>query len=192
MTSLRNSLKKHRSNLTLEQQHQWSDAIAERVLSYPEFSKAQRLACYIPMGREVCTKKIIEAIWSANKRCYLPVVTDDKLQFVRYSMDDDLVMSEFGFQQPRKQDEMITADALDLVLTPLVGFDNTCNRLGMGAGHYDRTFAFLNCEPRLAKPFMLGLAYEMQKLTQLNANPWDVRLNAVITEETIFEITASQ
>jgi 5-formyltetrahydrofolate cyclo-ligase len=72
--------------------------------------------------------------------------------------------------------------ALDLVLTPLVGFDHKGNRLGMGGGYYDRSFAFLLRRQNWKKPRLVGLAYDFQQLDKLPAKNWDVPLTAVATD----------
>ncbi len=77
---------------------------------------------------------------------------------------------------------------MDLVLIPLVGFDADGNRLGMGAGFYDRTFAFLQQNKRPTKPYLLGIAYEIQKIDQIIAETWDVRLDGIVTEKNFYEI----
>jgi 5-formyltetrahydrofolate cyclo-ligase len=81
--------------------------------------------------------------------------------------------------------KLIDPDQLDLVIVPLVAFDKSGNRLGKGGGYFDRTFEFLNEAPRPKKPFLCGIAYALQALPSIEPEPWDVKLNAVITEEKI-------
>jgi len=66
------------------------------------------------------------------------------------------------------------------VLVPLVAFDDAGNRLGMGAGYYDRSFAFRRAAP--SPPLLVGVGYEFQRVPALAAQPWDVPLDAVLTE----------
>ena len=68
----------------------------------------------------------------------------------------------------------------------MVGFDTKGNRLGMGAGFYDRTFNFKLSE-KINTPLLIGLAYECQKLDNLTPNSWDVPLDYIITEDTIYD-----
>ena len=72
--------------------------------------------------------------------------------------------------------------ALDAVLFPLVGFDETGGRLGMGGGFYDRTFAFSRIRPCMA-PKLVGLAHDFQRVEQLPIEPWDVPLHGVVTDK---------
>lgn len=68
---------------------------------------------------------------------------------------------------------------------PLVGFNLQGHRLGMGGGYYDRTFQFLRDET-IHKPFMLGLAYELQKMEYIPVDPWDISMDGVLTEEKLY------
>ena len=70
----------------------------------------------------------------------------------------------------------------DVVLTPLVGFDDDGNRIGRGAGFYDRHFAFLRNRSTWHRPLLLGLAFELQRVKKLPAQPHDVPLWAIVTE----------
>lgn len=181
-TALRAQLKQQRRALTAAEQQLKSQQIIERLLAQPEFQQAHHISCYLPLASEVQTQTIIAAVWAADKCCYLPVVTEQELLFAKFSAGDDVVTSQFGFQQPQDCSDTIAATKLDLVLVPLLGFDSACYRLGMGAGHYDRTFAFLNNTPRATQPLLFGLAFAVQEIAALPHEPWDVKLDAVITE----------
>ena len=92
--------------------------------------------------------------------------------------------NEFGIPEPLLRSRRVTAiTRLDLVLTPLVGFDEQGNRLGMGGGFYDRSFAYLRQRQRWRKPHLLGVAFELQNCEQgLPHQQWDVPLDGVVTE----------
>ena len=77
---------------------------------------------------------------------------------------------------------MIDIRRLDLVLMPLVGFDSTGSRLGMGGGFYDRSFAFLRRRQKWRKPNLIGAAFDCQKVEQIDGQSWDVPLSGVMTE----------
>lgn len=73
--------------------------------------------------------------------------------------------------------------ALDLVLLPLVGFDDAGGRLGMGGGFYDRSLAYLARRQNWRKPTLLGLAHECQKVDRLAQASWDVPLAGTVTDK---------
>jgi len=81
--------------------------------------------------------------------------------------------------RPRRQ---LSPGRLDLVIMPLLGFDPRGGRLGMGGGYYDSHFAFRRHGWRHRKPWLLGLGYDVQRCDRLVLNPWDVPLDAVLTE----------
>jgi 5-formyltetrahydrofolate cyclo-ligase len=81
---------------------------------------------------------------------------------------------------------LIAARDLDLVIVPLLGFDNACHRIGMGGGYYDRSFAFARRLRHISAPFMLGFAHEAQRVDQLPQRPWDVPMDAVVTQRKLY------
>ena len=151
------------------------------------FQQSQQIACYLAFQNEFDTQPILQAIWQAGKQCYLPVLIEEiagkpSLEFVQYHEGDPLQTNRYSILEPKQHTTKIAPDQLDLVITPLVAFDGSGHRLGMGAGYYDRTFAFLH-QKKLTSPALLGLAYEIQRVENVPADPWDIALAGVVTEE---------
>lgn len=89
----------------------------------------------------------------------------------------------YGIPEPRYRNRRIHhAVELDLLLVPLVGFDASCNRLGMGGGFYDHTLAHLSHARHYRRPKLIGVAHECQRVDAIERFPWDVPLDLVITE----------
>lgn len=88
--------------------------------------------------------------------------------------------NRFGIPEPM-EGPFCNPERLEIVLTPLVAFSSNGMRLGMGAGYYDRAFEFLRSDPE-AGPWLVGVAYALQQVDSLPADPWDVPLAAVLTE----------
>lgn len=170
----------------------------ELLLSSKIFQNSQEIACYYPFNNEFDCVPIIKGIWQAQKNCYLPVIALARakmpgiaskrtgkapyhLSFVQYHENTVLRPNRYGIAEPINE-LTIPPDKLDLVLMPLVGFDMQGNRLGMGAGYYDRTF---QGEKTAKKPFLLGLAFEMQCVAGITKDSWDIPLNGIITEKRI-------
>ena len=82
--------------------------------------------------------------------------------------------------------ELVRVRDLDLILMPLVGFDLQGNRLGMGGGFYDRSLAFLRYRLYWKRPRLLGLAYDFQQVDILTADPWDIPMQAVVTDQAVY------
>jgi 5-formyltetrahydrofolate cyclo-ligase len=117
-----------------------------------------------------------------KKRVFAPVTRRNRLlEFREVTPETDLVRDDFGLLMPRTG-EVIAARKLDLVLTPLVAFDENRQRIGMGGGYYDRTFSFLRMRRQLLKPKLVGLAFACQQAAEIPANPWDIRLFGFVTE----------
>src|SRR5690606_26182857 len=87
----------------------------------------------------------------------------------------------FGILEP-SLGRRIDARQLDLVLTPLVAFDDHGVRVGVGRGYYDRCFRFLHTREQWRRPKLLGVAYELQRVPPLPPQHWDVPLYGAVTE----------
>lgn len=189
-TLLRKQLRARRRQLSRQQRIEASEQLADHVAASRLFCRSQRIAAYLPVDGEMDPTPLIELAWSMRKKIYLPVLTppySGKLWFVRYQPYSRMVKNKFGIPEPVVDHrQRIHTTALDLVLTPLVGFDNQGNRLGMGGGFYDCTFAFLNNREHLKKPRLLGIAYENQRVDKLDTEAWDVQLHSAATEQGYF------
>ena len=161
-----------------------------RLWSLPVLAHARRIALYLPVGGELdCTPLAVQA-WRRGRATYLPVVTGDTLCFAPFGADSALRPNRFGIPEPGAPvRHWVRARQLDVIVAPLVAFDEQTNRLGMGGGYYDRTLAFLTRRSSPRRPYFVALAFEMQKITTLPADAWDVRLDAIVTEERIYRIT---
>lgn len=137
----------------------------------------------MPTSQEFDTQPIIDLICKANRHCYLPVINDEKsIHFVRYQQDAELEANEFSILEPVDRYEVIAPSQLDVVLMPLVAFDNYGHRLGMGGGYYDRTFNFLQNQLK-RKVKMIGVAFAQQQAETIESDPWDIKLDGVLTEK---------
>ncbi len=99
-----------------------------------------------------------------------------------------MVTNRFGIPEPDTRHGAHRARrqatwTLDVILLPLVGFDDDGQRIGMGGGFYDRTLAFTQRPgPR---PRLIGLAHDCQRVTRLPVAPWDVPLDAIVSDRRI-------
>ena len=106
------------------------------------------------------------------------------MRFQRLTRTQRWQKNRFGIREPVDQKQhQVPAWRLSLVLMPLVGFDPQGNRLGMGGGFYDRTFAYRTRRKTWPGPTLLGVAHHCQKVSALPVASWDIPLDAIITDE---------
>jgi 5-formyltetrahydrofolate cyclo-ligase len=181
-SELRRILRKQRQGLSADLRQQASHDIVQSILNLSIFQQSTQIALYFPFDNEVDITGLLAV---PEKQFYLPVITESlQLLFAHYAPGEMLKPNCFGINEPISKD-YCPATALDLVCLPLVGFDVHGDRLGTGAGYYDRTFAF---KQNLAlKPYLLGIAYECQKGTDLPRDEWDVKVWGVQTEIKLYQ-----
>jgi len=147
----------------------------------------------MPIGGELDPWPIAERL-RANQRWYLPVLRrhlPGRLWFVRHCLGMPLRPNRFGIPEPASRNRhILPVHGLDLMLVPLLGFDQHCHRIGMGAGFYDRSLAFLRSRRFWRRPQLVGLAHECQRVAAIEPEPWDVALDAVITEAAVYRRVA--
>ncbi|MEO6696549.1 MAG: 5-formyltetrahydrofolate cyclo-ligase [Gammaproteobacteria bacterium] len=165
-------------------------AVAKRLTTLRAFRAAHHIACYWPYQGEVDLHPLMQRIWELCKHCYLPLVSSrypQSLRFARHEPDTVLSLNHLGIAEPHAEgNKRVTAAALDLIIVPLVAFDAAGHRLGWGAGHYDRTLAFLNRRRHWRRPRLIGVGYDFQRVDNIESAPWDVPLDGVVTELRVY------
>lgn len=190
--SIRKALLSQRSQIVPVDRLRYSLQAKKLFIESDLFATHNHFACYLANDNEFDCTSIIEALWKAQKKCYLPVLLskrEEGLQFSLYTPETKLALNRYKILEPAHP-EIFSAEKLDVVFLPLVGFDLQANRLGMGAGYYDRTFAFKQ-ENKIKKPLLIGLGYEFQQVENISQEPWDVRLDGILTEKKYFQFSHS-
>ncbi|HEV8693741.1 MAG TPA: 5-formyltetrahydrofolate cyclo-ligase [Lysobacter sp.] len=187
---LRQDLRAQRRALPAPQRIAAADSLAAHLLALPFAPQSGYVAGYWAMDGEIALHA-----WQLRlpRDCVycLPVLCEDqRLCFAPWRAGDALVSNRYGIPEPDvAASSLLEADALSLVVLPLVGFDLQGNRLGMGGGWYDRSFAFRH--GRSAPPYLVGAAFALQHVAPFEAESWDVRLDAVCTESNSFDFTTA-
>lgn len=197
---IRESIKQERQNLPSGYRTLASMKIAKQIISALSKADARDIAVYLATPFEVDLNLLIEWGFQHQKNIYVPRIKILKnkenkeneedvsvLEFVLVTPSTQMESGKFGIREPKnsENDPIISVEALDVVVVPLVAFDEKLNRVGMGGGFYDRAFANLN-KPRANtdKPLLIGCAFECQKVDQIIPNPWDIKLTQVVSEVT--------
>lgn len=183
---IRKQIRQARQQLSSAQQQQAAQALCQQFLNLPELLNSQHIAVYLHNDGEIATAELINSLWQLGKSVYLPVLhpfTSGYLLFQHYQANTLLASNKYGIAEPilSCQDIKVVAE-LDLILTPLVAFDAQGQRIGMGGGFYDRTFA---AQP-LAQRRMIGLAHDCQQVACIPTEAWDVPLPMVLTPSAVF------
>lgn len=159
-----------------------SRRIAERVLALP--TVAEPVSLFWPIRSEVDTRPLIVALAARGLRLALPVVVRPSLRFHAFAPGDPLRLGRFGLSEPLESAQRLAPKTM---LVPLAAFDRACNRIGYGAGFYDRAIAEL---AETSAPVTIGLAFETQEVTQVVVEAHDRRLDSVVTEDRVFSCAA--
>lgn len=183
---LRRMLRRARRALTARQQRRAAHGLYRQLAQHPVWRRAQHISLYLPTDGEIDPRLLLRAAQRRGKATYLPVLSAwprTKMVFQRVRPGEKLKPNRFRILEPRVNvARQRKAWALDLVLLPLVGFDETGGRLGMGGGFYDRSLAYLARRKSWRKPTLLGLAHECQKVEKLDQASWDVPLQGTVTD----------
>ena len=138
------------------------------------------LALYYPSNYEVNTLSLFQLIKKIKIKTLLPIIkSNTQLNFVEWQYLDPLTVNEFGMLEPCFNNKSLVPD---LMLVPLLAFDNNKNRLGYGKGFYDK---FLNKFLKKKYITTIGVAFSFQKYNKLPVSNLDVKLDYILTEKGI-------
>lgn len=152
------------------------------------FRSSERIAYYYAFDGEIDPAPIARTAQSLGKQLFLPVIGSGKrMRFAGSDSSVPLSRNRFGIPEPAPGcRHFLNPRWLDLVITPLVAFDQRGYRLGLGGGYYDACFAFLRQRTGWIKPKMLGVGYDFQRVDKIDAEQWDVPLWCIATDCAIY------
>lgn len=181
--TLRRQLKAMRNAHPSSVRRQAARASLRLALRHGLLMRSRRIGFYFAQGAEFDTRPLLEQALRMQRACYLPVLPrrGRVMRFGRMDSTTRMKANRYGIPEPLDA-KPLRARQLDLLLMPLVGFDKHGYRLGMGGGYYDATLAFMRHRRLWRKPLLVGIAYECQRVDALPHDPWDMPLDAVLTE----------
>lgn len=151
------------------------------MMAYAPMLLAHTVAVFLSFDGELDTRPLIDRLWCAGKRVYLPVLhpfSPGNLLFLHYHPESELVVNRLNISEPELDvRDVLPLERLDVLVTPLVAFDTQGQRLGMGGGFYDRTLQ--NWQQHGLQP--VGYAHDCQQVDALPSEEWDIPLPAVVT-----------
>ncbi|WP_442957464.1 5-formyltetrahydrofolate cyclo-ligase [Photobacterium sp. S4TG1] len=185
--SLRQQLRQHirhaRRQLSSQQQQHAAQQLSQRLQALPLIQQSQHIALYLATDGEIDPQPFIDWLWQQGKSVYLPVLhpfSKGHLLFLHYDATTPMTTNRYHIREPKLDLRQVKPIAeLDIICTPLVAFDNSGQRLGMGGGYYDRTLS--QWHQRRQGPFPIGIGHDCQYIPQLPNEEWDVPLPLIIT-----------
>ena len=183
--ALRATLRDRRRGLAAPERIAAAEQLALRLAALPFMPRSGCVAGYWATDGEIALHAWQLGLPAGVDYC-LPVLHENgRLRFAAWRPGAPLVSNRFGIPEPEvDEDALLPGDAMGLVVMPLVGFDAAGQRLGMGAGWYDRTFAFR--QGTCAAPWLDGAPFAAQQVDTLAAESWDVPMDALCTERDTF------
>ncbi|AQS64536.1 5-formyltetrahydrofolate cyclo-ligase [Rhizobium rhizogenes] len=167
-----------RDALTPAERQQKSRSMAVRGAPGISFAPGAVISGFMPIRSEADIRPLMEMLRERGGRLALPVVLDrETIVFRSFEADTPLVKTGFGTTGPGEDAAVLDPDIL---LVPLSAFDGRGQRIGYGAGHYDRAIARLHAKGR--EPVLIGVAFDCQEVPSIPAEPHDVSLHAILTE----------
>ncbi len=181
---LRKQLRQARASLSQQYRRHAADRLVRHALRSRLLKRGSRIAFYVPMPSEIDLLPLInQALWMGCE-CYLPVVPKGqgrRMRFTRIHDSHSWTLNRYRIPEVAAPTSL-PAQRLDLVFVPLVGVDQHGYRLGMGGGYYDTTLAFLRQRKVWRQPRLIGAAYDCQRVEQVPREPWDMPLDALLSE----------
>ena len=183
-------MRQQRRKLSLTQQKLAALKIARKISALNAFKSAKRVGFYFANDGEISPEEILKLAIKKNKQCFASALKNKQtMVFRKYLGKSAIEKHAYCFFQPRKGCAEIYPNALDLVFVPLVAFTVQGDRLGMGGGYYDRTFAFKKRSPK-NPPTLVGIAHQCQQTENLSTEKWDVSMDYICTDKMLLRVEA--
>lgn len=177
---LRTRLRRLRSAIPKTRRLHCQRRAALHLLRWRRLRQARHIAVYLSVRSELSTAALIERLLRRRHRLWAPVTTPgQRMRFAPLQRGGKLRRDALGLPRPARARPLKSLRGMDLVVLPLLGFDSRGHRLGAGGGYYDRALAGTGPTRR---PWLVGYAYAAQEVAAVPAEPWDVKLDAAVTE----------
>ena len=177
---LRIELKQLRKVVNFESNKYWFNHFETNFFSLIENINIKTIAGFHPKSDEVNILPILFKAISAGYKVALPRIMQKNsyLKFIKWINDDQLEKNDYGIFEPKAAGEELTPD---IIITPLLGFDRSMNRIGYGGGYYDRTFI------KYPNAIRVGIGYSFQEVKNIPLEGHDQKLDYIVTEKEIIK-----
>jgi 5-formyltetrahydrofolate cyclo-ligase len=174
---IRRQMRRARRRLSVAEREVAERSFAQWLADFPPYTEATAILAYVATEHEFPTTALIERAWAEEKQVYLPRIVESRLEFAPYRPGTMLRLGRFGIPEPAPEGEPAQPfDRATVAFVPLVAWDDAGTRLGRGGGFYDQAFSITRPD------CVIGLGYAFQRHAGLPCDPWDVKLDYVVTE----------
>lgn len=180
---LRKRILNIRNNMTIEDVQKNSRAIMDKIINLDIYKQSKVVFIYMDFKNEVTTSRLLKHMLSEKKRVVIPYTDTVNIVLIpsEITKESDLMLNSFGYYEP-KNISPVDPEEIDLVIVPGVVFDKSFNRIGFGKGYYDRILSKL--KPSAKK---VAIAHDFQVLQSIPTEDHDIKMDMIITEETIWD-----
>lgn len=155
------------------------------------FAEHIKIAFYLANDGEIDPGLAMQCAVEKGVHCFLPIIPlqgERRLGFGEVNATTSFQPNRFGIPEPcTEAADIHLAEQLDWVLVPLVAFDECGSRVGMGGGFYDTTLGASAELGPTGKPEVAGLAHELQKVSTIPSDSWDIPISRIVTESTAYQ-----
>ena len=184
--AMRRQMRALRKAIGATQRKAAARALVRLALRYHLLGKGRRVGLYIPAGSEIDVLPLLERTLLIRAQCYLPVVPrrgGKRMWFSQMGDSPGWALNRYGIPEYRHPLAVqVRARRLDVLFMPLLGFDGRGYRLGLGGGSYDARLAYLGRLRPWRRPWVVGTAFSVQEVARVINDPWDIPLDAILTE----------
>lgn len=174
------------------ERERFAEHITAQLLTMPAYARAQTVMGYMSFGSEFDTASFVLQVLNAGKRLVLPRVDKLARRLVPHQIEDlrDLETGVWGIREPRIGSPLVSLNEIDFLLMPGVAFDRTGNRLGYGAGFYDRLLAdaAVTIQPQTPAATRVAAVFSLQVVDIVPTTENDQRVDFIMTENEQIDI----
>lgn len=179
----RSCMKIRRRTLDISDRQVWQVAAIKQLLSLPELQSVKYVYPFVSYGTEIDTVELIRYLLAEEKwRIGVPRVVGEKMEFVEIYSLEDLHPGAMNILEP------VTGETLEagegLMLMPGLAFDRCGNRVGYGAGYYDKYLEQHSTDAL----YKLGYAFDFQVIDAIEAEEHDQKVDGIVTERGIYRM----
>lgn len=189
---LRRDIRRQRRALDEQQQDDAARGLVKNLMAVKFFVQARRISFYYPNDGEIDPSLAMVRAMERSTQCYYPVIcagVKPKLFFAPVTPGCRLYLDRMGIPSPKVAPaSWLKPIELDVILLPLVAFDQQGARIGMGGGFYDASLAFLSSRRYWRRPRLIGIAHELQKTGKIQADHWDVPVEMIVTDRNVYHV----